>query len=131
MSLPTRERGLKHDGPQGLGLNLHVAPYAGAWIETAPPPPAPQPPDVAPYAGAWIETQKRQGGPRAAYVAPYAGAWIETRYEHGGAGQGPPSLPTRERGLKHFKRDPLPGLVESLPTRERGLKRNPRHQDRK
>ena len=33
-----------------------VAPYAGAWIETASPAFATTPKLVAPYAGAWIET---------------------------------------------------------------------------
>ena len=33
---------------------------------------------VAPYAGAWIETSNDRLKPSAAIVAPYAGAWIET-----------------------------------------------------
>ena len=33
-----------------------VAPYAGAWIETAHAAPQSPPACVAPYAGAWIET---------------------------------------------------------------------------
>ena len=54
-------------------------------------------------------------------VAPHAGAWVETlcltlhiRVD--------PSLPMRERGLKHsMNSEPMP-LCTSLPMRERGLK---------
>ena len=54
-------------------------------------------------------------------VAPHAGAWIETtsvEYEQRDA----ESLPTRERGLKHFPEQAAMIGGVSLPTRERGLK---------
>ena len=35
---------------------MYVAPYVGAWIETALAAIAAQNPEVAPYVGAWIET---------------------------------------------------------------------------
>ena len=77
----------------------HVAPRAGAWIETiahllqvaaA----------VAPRAGAWIETCIL-GRHLRPVVAPRAGAWIETSddaYRHVLAAASPPA---RGRGLKH------------------------------
>ena len=34
--------------------------------------------DVAPYVGAWIETAPQQQQEGRAAVAPYVGAWIET-----------------------------------------------------
>ena len=34
---------------------------------------------VAPYVGAWIETAERLQRYFSEYVAPYVGAWIETR----------------------------------------------------
>ncbi len=57
---------------------VHVAPRAGAWIETFPPSTGSGQAQVAPRAGAWIETDWlfcRDGKWR---VAPHAGAWIET-----------------------------------------------------
>ena len=54
-------------------------------------------------------------------VAPHAGAWIETTtvaFTMVCA----TSLPTRERGLKHFNGKDFELDPMSLPTRERGLK---------
>ena len=121
-SLPTRERGLKRVGRENLNEDITVAPYAGAWIETRICP-CPRPAiTVAPYAGAWIETVKLVQTEAVMTVAPYAGAWIET----GGACprffSSLGSLPTRERGLKHYKHLIMIGRAKSLPTRERGLK---------
>ena len=99
-SLPTRERGLKRVGRENLNEDITVAPYAGAWIET-------------------VKLVKTEA---VITVAPYAGAWIET----GGACprffSSLGSLPTRERGLKHYKHLIMIGRAKSLPTRERGLK---------
>ena len=55
-----------------------VAPYAGAWIETADTSEGKRSFVVAPYAGAWIETISARCPLQSRYVAPYAGAWIET-----------------------------------------------------
>ena len=81
------------------GVNLSVAPRAGAWIETNNPLinallswslPARErglkqvvlvlllPPLVAPRAGAWIETITTLWPSMVTLVAPRAGAWIET-----------------------------------------------------
>ena len=56
---------------------------------------------VAPYVGAWIETADNMSVRHTYLVAPYVGAWIETRI--------PPrtkvsakSHPTWVRGLKHL-----------------------------
>ena len=57
---------------------LHVAPHAGAWIETLRSPSKVSRFPVAPHAGAWIETLLRCLGSNVALVAPHAGAWIET-----------------------------------------------------
>ena len=34
--------------------------------------------EVAPYVGAWIETANAKQGKQYYFVAPYVGAWIET-----------------------------------------------------
>jgi len=57
-SLPTRERGLKHNAWVVVAGDRHVAPYAGAWIETEIAIAKAKTEAVAPYAGAWIETIK-------------------------------------------------------------------------
>ena len=58
---------------------MRVAPYVGAWIETASGDSRRGGGWVAPYVGAWIETVL--SGCRLLLfrpVAPYVGAWIET-----------------------------------------------------
>ena len=80
VSLPVRGRGLKRHLPREAGRAVHVAPRAGARIETL---------------ASWRQTKRR-------CVAPRAGARIETlghvwHIEHG------KSLPVRGRGLKHRK----------------------------
>ncbi len=99
MSLPVRERGLKHVGVP-LIMYYPVAPRAGAWIETSYPLELKEISDVAPRAGAWIETGM-------------------TASQQTMAG----SLPVRERGLKHHGRRAPGRHLLSLPVRERGLKR--------
>ena len=78
MSLPTRERGLKRFSSYLCIVNVEVAPYAGAWIETPLLVQVKLANTVAPYAGAWIETYDSVHGSLKLLVAPYAGAWIET-----------------------------------------------------
>ena len=77
-SRPSRARGSKHIRRSDREHQKHVAPFAGAWIET---------PialcgrccvSVAPFAGAWIETTPCFREPPSLRVAPFAGAWIET-----------------------------------------------------
>ena len=77
---------------------------------------------VAPYAGAWIETGILRAPCLRPGVAPYAGAWIETSTLASQSCNVASSLPTRERGLKPLLHVPFPPLPRSLPTRERGLK---------
>ena len=55
-----------------------VAPYVGAWIETAMATGIYCVATVAPYVGAWIETAHLQKMKAKHPVAPYVGAWIET-----------------------------------------------------
>ena len=76
-----------------------VAPPAGAWIETTPPPERSMPLGVAPPAGAWIETCR--GFPCSSYigVAPPAGAWIETQWSASTSSVAR-SRPLRARGSK-------------------------------
>ena len=78
MSLPSRERGLKHAASSSRGTAKAVAPFTGAWIETV---------DfkrifclkiVAPFTGAWIETSLIDRQLLLRRVAPFTGAWIET-----------------------------------------------------
>ena len=59
---------------------VNVAPYVGAWIETAGKPTKYAKRLVAPYVGAWIETLLSRRRPLLRWVAPYVGAWIETRH---------------------------------------------------
>ena len=78
-SHPTWVRGLKHQYAYYNFVNLKVAPYMGAWIET----------DTAPLNDfetlshpTWVRGLKpllrcRQNHHRP--VAPYMGAWIETK----------------------------------------------------
>ena len=55
-SLPSRERGLKLITGRDITGDLIVAPFTGAWIETR----------------RWIHRVSKQ------CVAPFTGAWIET-----------------------------------------------------
>ena len=48
-------------------------------------------------------------------VAPYAGAWIEILFDMHLHNQTPPSLPTRERGLKFIKQIPAVHLNPVAP----------------
>ena len=56
---------------------------------------------VAPYVGAWIETAVTSYARNFTIVAPYVGAWIETS-RYGGILINIPSLPTWERGLEKW-----------------------------
>ena len=95
-----RVRGLKPEPCPECKPHAHVAPRAGAWVETA----ATRAYGVAvagaPRAGAWVETSSNGLPIEASDVAPRAGAWVETV-------AGKPffhcsmSHPVRVRGLKH------------------------------
>ena len=54
---------------------------------------------VAPFTGAWIETAGIAAVHHSSLVAPFTGAWIETASETL-EGASLMSLPSRERGLK-------------------------------
>ena len=78
MSHPVRVRGLKLlVSPPRIG-ERHVAPRAGAWIETESFRLMDVDDEVAPRAGAWIETAREFPSDGCRRVAPRAGAWIET-----------------------------------------------------
>ena len=64
--------------PNDTLLQLLVAPYVGAWIETSLYEDACPNNHVAPYVGAWIETCTCLSQTNTLAVAPYVGAWIET-----------------------------------------------------
>ena len=57
MSHPTWVRGLKQSSFTLTVMNLRVAPYVGAWIETHIFTHSYEWQNVAPYVGAWIETE--------------------------------------------------------------------------
>ena len=99
LSLPTRERGLKHDFRQSLQQLLRVAPYAGAWIETR-----------LSYGNLLqrLSLPTRERG-----LKQHNAKIMSCKLK---------SLPTRERGLKLHFLNLLRTLTKSLPTRERGLK---------
>ena len=77
MSQPTWVRGLKRRRC-ALWMQRRVAPYVGAWIETAYSFEPRSEFKVAPYVGAWIETCAATRLRMFSKVAPYVGAWIET-----------------------------------------------------
>ena len=54
-SLPSRERGLKCSKDAVDGLDVHVAPFTGAWIEIPVLSSIHPAMRVAPFTGAWIE----------------------------------------------------------------------------
>ena len=99
-SPPSRGRGSKRGGTARLIAHA-VAPFAGAWIETAAIRPAWRTTSVAPFAGAWIETTATPRGARRSAVAPFAGAWIETT-RGGRRCCGRRSPPSRGRGSKPY-----------------------------
>ena len=99
---------------------------------------------VAPFTGAWIEIYSAPLVLSNDAVAPFTGAWIEISKVRYALRASTPSLPSRERGLKCPKGEPLPKqelvapftgawieivkltslipFLLSLPSRERGLK---------
>ena len=77
-SHPTWVRGLKLFRESRKGSLPVVAPYVGAWIETAAHQDSRSRLSVAPYVGAWIETSLVPLPILQVQVAPYVGAWIET-----------------------------------------------------
>ena len=58
---------------------------------------------VAPFTGAWIETAVLKKGLLGWEVAPFTGAWIETIVESQADLPAGMSLPSRERGLKRVR----------------------------
>ena len=99
-----------------------VAPYVGAWIETATA--AALPMAVCPSLPTWergLKLVRSHTALQHRQVAPYVGAWIETLPASSRL-PGGTSLPTWERGLKLDASLPAEGDEVSLPTWERGLK---------
>ena len=90
------DRNLKY--PVGFDVE-HVAPRAGAWIETRQYSLTTAPTGVAPRAGAWIETAVSAEFGECYKVAPRAGAWIETPGKSLNR-SGTRSHPVRVRGSK-------------------------------
>ena len=78
-------RGLKLPTGDDDIAEVWVAPYVGAWIETARKKAERRAEQVAPYVGAWIETSARSARSTDGHVAPYVGAWIETALPAGGS----------------------------------------------
>ena len=72
-------RGLKLNVSHYAGIEVCVAPYVGAWIETQEVIGLGPSGSVAPYVGAWIETNKTLTfAIQENEVAPYVGAWLAT-----------------------------------------------------
>ena len=71
-------RGLKHELMCLEIVLRYVAPFVGAWIETALSLLPTTTIDVAPFVGAWIETPTATPIGKGKTVAPFVGAWIET-----------------------------------------------------
>jgi hypothetical protein len=63
-------RGLKLNYIDSTGYAWPVAPFTGAWIETAETSQAPAVSLVAPFTGAWIETNTWNRGYESSGVAP-------------------------------------------------------------
>ena len=82
-SLPSRERGLKHAGVRLPAEPLSVAPFAGAWIETLTADGFIQDNDGSlPSRERGLKPDTPRLGSLIRMVAPFAGAWIETRIWH-------------------------------------------------
>ncbi len=126
LSRPSRARGLKLLFGIAGDQVLLVAPFTGAWIETAAAVASP------PTAVASRPSRARGLKPDVAPeplpvrpVAPFTGAWIEThkptcRQRH------QTSRPSRARGLKRCIDTGIHILSRSRPSRARGLKQMPR-----
>ena len=102
MSHPARVRGLKEDSAEVFPALLHVAPRAGAWIESR---------SFAAFPALSISShparvrglKDRRGERRQRLrrqVAPRAGAWIESVATAPAVSPAPSSHPARVRGLK-------------------------------
>src|SRR5690606_32406310 len=100
MSRLTQARGLKLRRRGFNRRHAHVAPHAGAWIETEINWLRIPDTDVAPHAGAWIETIDTAPAVLRTPVAPHAGAWIETTPTLAGLCSRVASRLTQARGLK-------------------------------
>ncbi len=99
-----------------------VAPFAGAWIEILFSLAWEIGLTVAPFAGAWIEMPSISKNIPFWFVAPFAGAWIEIRIAAMGTSIQTESHPSRVRGLKYYVLYGGYGELESHPSRVRGLK---------
>ena len=99
LSLPMRERGLKHIHQRRNAGSKTVAPHAGAWIETY---------DYVIRNGLSGSLPMRERGLKLA-----GREYIDDKGK---------SLPMRERGLKLPASSPCLSACMSLPMRERGLK---------
>ena len=73
-----RARGLKLILQYDFLRPYHVAPHAGAWVETDNQVQPAKIANVAPHAGAWVETYQVGSTHKNQKVAPHAGAWVET-----------------------------------------------------
>ena len=69
---------MKHRMREKDWLQLEVAPFTGAWIETDGVDDVTAWLKVAPFTGAWIETLSAAQRQPTRQVAPFTGAWIET-----------------------------------------------------
>ena len=70
---------------------------------------------VAPFTGAWIEASTASATPPRHSVAPFTGAWIETTTRTTTDTPGPPSHPSRVRGLKQGPGARVPALRRVAP----------------
>ena len=105
-----RRRGRRRSSRGSVDRNIHsrleaqrqatVAPHAGAWIETKPPPGARIRSGVAPHAGAWIETASHRRPPAGTGGRSSRGSVDRNVDNVARAIRHTGSLLTRERGSK-------------------------------
>ena len=101
LSHPSRVRGLKFNLTHSQAAKIHVAPFAGAWIEIC-------------FVNDILFSPL--------FVAPFAGAWIEIERTYFHFYKSSKSHPSRVRGLKCLSNYLLFDLLLSHPSRVRGLK---------
>ena len=121
-SHPMRVRGLKPRSPTAVAVILHVAPHAGAWIETNLPMGTRRSSTSHPMRVRGLKLPLPLGDDARMQVAPHAGAWIETLLDAETNTMDGVSHPMRVRGLKPFLRIFLRRCLRSHPMRVRGLK---------
>ena len=101
VSLPTRERGLKHEAYDALSSIEASLPTRERGLKLEAPNQFSASSKSLPTRERGLKRCEDESKQCRRVVAPYAGAWIETTFRGAAVDLRRTSLPTRERGLKH------------------------------